>query len=97
MVFLMQKGTNQLTKHLLLIYFESPCLLTDQGWTQASTFSSVRQALFWVNTEHPRRSCCFLQDGIDETFVCLMYFSKKKCPPKFPKSLSQPLAFLIDP
>ena len=27
-----QEGTKKLTKYLLLIYFEGPCVLTDQGW-----------------------------------------------------------------
>ena len=49
--FVMQKGTNQLTKHLLVIYFDrKPMSLNrprlDLTITQASTFSGARQTLF---------------------------------------------------
>ena len=37
----MQEETNQLTKHLRLIYFESPCLLTGQGWIWQALEESV--------------------------------------------------------
>ena len=52
--------------------------------TKDSTFSSARQALYWVTmlpaTLHwrPARSCGLPQDEMVETYVCLIYSTNKK-------------------